>query len=58
MPWEAMGTLWEAVGLPWEAVGTPRVPCSGEPWKNLGKTSWRDLQESTSVAKALRLTFF
>ena len=64
-PWEAMGTLWEAEGTPWEAmgtlwkaVGTPREPFSGELWKNRGKTMWRDPQESTLGAKALRSTFF
>ena len=52
-PGEALGSPWEALGTPWQALGTPW----GEPWKNLGRTSWRDLQESTCGVKSLRSIF-
>ena len=57
-PWQTNRGLGNASGNLLESLGDALEDLLGKPGKNLGRTSWRDLQESTCAAKALRLIFF
>ena len=57
-PWQTNRGLGNASGNLLESLGDALADLLGKPGKNLGRTSWRDLQESTCAARALRLTFF
>ena len=53
--WKALGMPWEVLGMPWVDVwgglgdalgglGDTLEDLLGGPWKNLGRTSWKSLQ--------------
>ena len=53
--WKALGTPWEVLGMPWMDVrgglgdalgglGDTREDLLGGQWKNLGRSSWKSLQ--------------
>ena len=53
--WKALGMPWEVLGTPWVDVwgglgdalgglGDTLEDLLGGPWKNLGRTSWKSLQ--------------
>ena len=48
-PWQTNRGLGNASGNLLESLGDALEDLLGKPWKNLGRTSWRDLQESTSM---------
>ena len=55
MLWKALGKPWEVLGTPWaddwrglggalKGFGDTLEDLLGGPWKNLGRTSWKSLQ--------------
>ena len=56
--WGGLGAALGSYGNALEGHGDASGALLGRALENDGKTTWRDLQESTCVARALRLTFF
>ena len=65
MPWEVLGTpwvdLWGGLGDALGGLGGTLEDVFGGPWKNLGRTSWKSLQNprrNPKTPKLLRSTSF